>query len=180
MSDQAETLQSAREPDCDVRPLAGLPRHPYNRMLGDRTPEEMERMKEMLMRSSHTIQIWTLGGHVLSDWDAYRIAIDESLPTLIQEYIGEDPAAFACMKHFMGSVSTKPKRVASGSGIPLGRARQAQKPCTFYRVFNQWSNPADCRTNGRVSQLPRIDHQPGQADLHGRCCGTSDGREAYG
>ena len=27
---QAETLQSAREPDCDVQPLAGLPRHPYN------------------------------------------------------------------------------------------------------------------------------------------------------
>ena len=66
-------------------------------------------MKEMLMRSSHTIQIWTLGGHVLSDWDEYCTAVEESLPTLIQEYIGEDPAAFACMKHFMGSVSTKAK-----------------------------------------------------------------------
>ena len=99
---QAETLQSAREPDCDVQPLAGLPRHPYNRMLGDRTPEEMERMKEMLMRSSHTIQIWTLGGHVLSDWDEYCTAVEESLPTLIQEYIGEDPAAFACTEAFHG------------------------------------------------------------------------------
>ena len=101
-ADQAETLQSAREPDCDVQPLAGLPRHPYNAMLGDRTPDEMERMKEMLMRLSHTIQIWTLGGHVLSDWDEYCTAVEESLPTLIQEYIGEDPAAFACNEAFHG------------------------------------------------------------------------------
>ena len=101
-ADQAETLQPAREPDCDVQPLAGLPRHPYNAMLGDRTPDEMERMKETLKRLSHTIQIWTLGGQVLSDWDAYRIAIDESLPMHRREYDGDDPAAFVCIELFHG------------------------------------------------------------------------------
>ena len=63
---QAETLQPAREPDCDVQPLAGLPRHRYSAMLGDRTTIEVARMKGTLKTSSHTIQIWTLGGHVLS------------------------------------------------------------------------------------------------------------------
>ena len=115
------------------------------------------------------------------DWDEYCTAVEESLPTLIQEYIGEDPAAFACTEAFHGlGLNKSQSALRVVLAFPWAEQGRPKKPCRKYRVFNQWSNPADCRTNGQVSQLPRSDHQPGQADPHGRCCGTSDDREAYG
>ena len=99
---QAETLQSAREPDCNVQPETDLPRHACNMALGDRTPAGVERLRKTLKASGHAVYIWTLDGQVLSDWDAYRIAIDESLPIHRREYDGDDPAAFVCIELFHG------------------------------------------------------------------------------
>ena len=99
---QAETLQSAREPDCSVQPETDLPRHACNMALGDRTPAGVERLRKTLKASGHAVYICTLDGQVLSDWDAYRIAIDESLPIHRREYDGDDPAAFVCIELFHG------------------------------------------------------------------------------
>ena len=163
---QAETLQPAREPDCDVQPLAGLPRHPYNSMLGDRTPDEIERMKETLKTSSHTIQIWTLDGHVLSDWDEYCTAVEESLPTNIQGYIGDDPAAFACAQAFHGLDLNKSQRalrvVLAFPWAEHGRPKNPVESTGFPtngltpRTAAQMAKLANCCV-ATISQARRID-----------------------
>ena len=129
-------------------------------------------MKGTLKTSSHTIQIWTLGGHVLSDWDEYCTAVEESLPTLIQEYIGEDPAAFACTEAFHGLGLNKSQSalrvVLAFPWAEQGRPKNPVLSTGFStngltpRTVAQMAELANCRV-ATISQARRI-HTGGVAE----------------
>ena len=88
-------------------PIHPLPRHPYNAALGDRTPKAVEHLKATLTASRHAIEVRTLDGKVLSDWDPYLIAVEQDLPIKMSRYDGFDPLAFACSEVLHGLGTTK-------------------------------------------------------------------------
>ena len=99
-----------KEPVLDAPPQAGRARHPYNAAFGDRTPDAIQSLRATLTVSGHTIGVTTLAGYVLSDWDEYCIAVEDSLPMTVAEYAGDDPEAFACLRAFHGLNLNKRQR----------------------------------------------------------------------
>ena len=124
----ATTLEAPNESDCGEQQQVMMARHPYNEALGDRTPKGVEHLTETLRASHHVIEVKILEGQVLSDWDKYRIAVQENLPINVLEYDGVDPLAFACadVLHGLG-ITKREKAMRIVSAFPWAERGRPKK-----------------------------------------------------
>lgn len=102
--------QDTPHQDLPVEPPAGgekpdaalMTRHPYNAAFGDRTPMSVEALRETLIVAGDVGEVVVSNGHVVSDWDKYRIAVEQGLPLHIREYAGGNLAAAVCAENLHG------------------------------------------------------------------------------
>ena len=75
-----------------------LPPHPFSELLGIRSPERRQALKEAMRMSGEVEAVITLDGQVLYDPDRYHAALELGLTVQVTEFSGDDAIDYLCSR----------------------------------------------------------------------------------
>ena len=87
----------ARPPVVDPKDEP-LPAHPFSELLGIRSHEQRQTLKEALRMSGEVEAVITLDGQVLYDPDRYHAALELGLTVQVTEFSGDDAIDYLCSR----------------------------------------------------------------------------------
>ena len=164
--DTAHQDRPVEPPAGDEKPdVALMTRHPYTSAFGDRTATSVAALRETLIAAGDVGDVVVSDDRVISDWDKYRIAVEEGLPLHIHEYAGDNLAAAVCAENLHGlNLSDHLRALCVVDLFPWasrGRPRKSVQntdfsaDCLIPLTAQQMSRLADCSVD-LIEQAKRV------------------------